>query len=86
MSLVDSNGSPIRGGKLLSSRQLTVVVDPVTHAMLNDLSAYNNVSVHDAATAYLSQAVHAAHTQLRFAKFLFVVSHHICWPSWSVVE
>lgn len=83
MSLVDSNGSPIRGGKLLSSRQLTVVVDPVTHAMLNDLSGYNNVSVHDAAAAYLAQAIHAAHTQLRFAKFLFVVSHGPCWRDWS---
>lgn len=73
MELVKGNGSPIRG-KLLSSRQLTVTVDPRHHAMLNDLAVYNGVSVHDAATEYLQQAIWAAYQQLRFAKFVHIVS------------
>lgn len=78
--LLGPNGSPLQGGKVLHSRQLTVSLDPQHLKMLTDLAVTNEVSIHTAAQNLLKFGILEAHKDLRRHKFFWMLCN---WAAWG---
>lgn len=78
MTELNPNGG-LAKGVLLSSRQLTITLDPTHHAMLTDLTKVSNKSVHATAEELLGQAIIIAHVDLRRQKFVWQLCWWIAW-------
>lgn len=88
--MTDLNGNGLRPsgpkGVLLSSRQLTVRLDHIHHAMLKDLARVNNCSEHEAAEQLLTMAVQMAHLDLQRQKFVFLLCHWMTWSTATILK